>query len=628
MQYTVSNRLTFLVTFLVALQGAVAQNDFSVMVTKCDSIFQHGLNEKMIPGGTVVLVRGDSTHVRSYGLRDVERNLSADTTTLFQLGSVGKLFTVIAVLQQVEAGKLDLHADVNRHLDGFSLPSPWRPITLMDLLTHTAGLNDRIIGYMARSEKEVQPLGDHLKDYMPKPFQPPGLEINYSNYSYALAGHLVERASGLPFTDYVQKNIFDRLEMRHTTYQLPDNYLLVDAYAHGYRTREAFEPVTSYPRHATPAGSALSCASDMRKLLAEFLNPTDKILSPESFGFLTQQQFTNHPLLMGYTLGMEEQNLNGVRGLAKGGAVPGFLSELVIFPDRQLGLFISTNTQTDNFLELFRSELFPRLLGTAASTGLRNPIPLDVKEFAGVYRSERYNHSSVEDLLALYQGKLELRVSDQGDLVAHQNGDGRHYRPVDSLVFQNQSAPEQYLVFRRDAAGKISRLYTNINLAGFYLPVSLTPVAWYDDPVMINEYYFVIPLLIFTFLFIPLFRGWVLLWRRKRPDYWVGKLAPNGNFLLGLLTAIFFLVHFIWGFMFLARNINDFYFGVPAIFQSVQEVTFLLPMVVVFLVLSTAKLWAKKRGILAFRIYYSLFCLSAIIHLAFLYRWHFIGLNV
>lgn len=621
---------TTVIMALIALvaHATCAQGDFSAVVLKCDSLFQKGLNEKMIPGGSIVIVHGDSVHVSAYGLRNVAKHLTADTTTLFQLGSVGKLFTVIAALQQVEAGNLDLHADVNTYLDGFSLRPYGRPITLMDLLTHTAGLNDRIIGYLARTEGDVLPLGEHLKSSMPTTFQPPGVEINYSNYGYALAGHLVERASGLPFTTYVQQNIFDRLGMKHTTYRLPDNYAELDAYAIGYRTRDTFEPVTCHPRHATPAGSALSCASDMKKLLAEFLNPSGKLLKPESFDLLRQQQFTSHPSLMGYTLGMEEQYLNGVHGLAKGGAFTGFLAEFVIFPERQIGLFISTNTQTDNFMELFRNELFPRLLGTAANPGLRNPIPLDIKEFAGVYRSERYNHTSVEDLLALYQGKLELRVSDQGDLITYQNGDWRHYRPVDSLTFQNQSAPEQYLVFRRDDDGKISRLYTNINLAGFYLPISLTPVAWYDDPVMINEYYVLVPLVIFPFLFVPLFRGWVLLRRRKRPDYWFGKLAPNATLYIGLLTSALFLIHFIWGFMFLARNINEFYFGVPQTFQTVQELTFLLPVAVVLLVLSTINLWAKKHGTIVFRFYCLAFSFSAMIHLAFLYRWHFIGLNV
>lgn len=627
MQYIVSRRPALLTAFLAMYLGAFSQSDFQTAVRKCDSLFQQGLNEKLIPGGTVALVIGDSSYIKSFGLKQVERNQAADTTTLFQLGSVGKLFTAIAVLQLVDEGKLDLLADVNQYLDGFAVDPPGRPITLTDLLTHTAGFNDRLIGYLARSEKEIQPLGDHLKALMPSSFQSPGTEINYSNYGYALAGHIVERVSGMSFTAYVQKNIFDRLGMRHTTYFLPDDYPQLEAYATGYRTRDTFEAVACYPRHATPAGSALSCASDMRKLLIEFLKPTGRLLNPTSFERLKQQHFTSHPDLMGYTLGMEEQFLYGAKGLAKGGAFTGFLSEFIVFPDQNLGLFISTNTQTDNFLEMFRSAFFPHLFPGHAGGGLRQPMTLDVREFAGVYRSERYNHTSVEDLLALYQGKLELKISEQGDLVTYQNGDWRHYRPVDSLTFQNQSAPEQYLVFQRDESGSIARLYTNINLAGFYLPVSLTPVAWYDDPVLINEYYVLVLVFILTFLFVPLYRLWVLIRRRKIEGYASQVLVPQAYLLPGLLVLTLIMVHFFVGFMYLARNINDFYFGVPDVFRLVQEWSYLLPVAVSLMVIATVRLWQTRRGILSFRIYYSVVCACAIIHVLFLYRWHFIGLH-
>jgi CubicO group peptidase (beta-lactamase class C family) len=592
-----------------------------------DSLVQHGIEEKMIPGLALVLMKGDSLLVRAYGVRNVERNLPVDTTTLFQLGSVGKLFTVIAVLQQVEAGKLSLIADVNQYLEGFSISSLGRPITLFDLLTHTAGFNDRVIGYLARTENEVKPLAKHLKELMPTVFQPPGIEINYSNYSYALAGHLVERASGLKFTDYVRERILLPLGMQHTTYSLPDNYTELDAYASGYRTRDTFEPVVCYPRHATPAGSALSCASDMSKLLAELLQPAGKILTDSSMALLRQQQFANHPKLMGYTLGLEEQLIRGQRGMGKGGAFTGFLSELVLFPDQQFGLFVSTNTQTDNFLELFHREILAMALPLRdiASEEMINNVDLDY--FAGVFRSERYNHTSVEDLLALYQGKLELSVSKQGDLTTYQNGAWQHYRPVDTLLFQNTKVPEQYLAFEQDGKGRINRLYTNINLAGFYVPVSLTPVAWHDDPVMINEYYFLVLVVILTFIFMPFFRIWVLIRRRRDPSYKSGVLVSNGYVYIALTVLVFYLFHFFGGFMYLARNVNDFYFGVPNTFRQTQQLTWLLPIVVAGLLAATVRMWLKRPGTVVFRIYYSLICLCAVIHLLFLYRWHFIGLH-
>lgn len=614
-------------TLLILLSAITTFGQTRSLRSFCDSLVLKGIEQKLVPGLGLVVMQGDTTLVATYGLANVEDKVVTDTTTLFQLGSVGKLFTAIAVLQQVESGKLDLHADVNQYLHGFSMNAPGRPITLFDLLTHTAGLDDRIIGYLAHSTKDVKSLEEHLKQVMPPSFQAPGIEINYSNYGYALAGHLVERVTGLTFTQYVKDSIFLPLGMSHTTYDLPDNYETLPSYAHGYRIRDDYEKVTCYPRHATPAGSALSCVADMKKFLAEMLRPSGKILSQASMSKLVEQQFTNDTLLMGYTIGMEVQHINGYHGVAKGGAFTGFLSELVLFPEESIGIFVTTNTQTDNFLESFSEALFARLLPRQPGQEVPAP-PLDLKAFAGVYRSERYNHRTVEDLLALYQGKLELSVSETGTLTTYQNGDIQHYKPTGPLTFSNTRVPEQCLVFKRNEKGELSRLYTNINLAGFYIPVSLSPVAWYDDPEMINEYYFVVVLIILTFILVPVFRAWVLLRRRSNPGYWSTGLISTFPFYTALVIAALFLLQFIGGFMYLARHINDFFFAVPDSWRQVQITTYVLPFAVLLLVLAAIQLWLRHDGRLVFRVYYSLVALCAVIHLAFLYRWHFIGIHV
>lgn len=621
-------RILVIVSLLTLGHGVQAQPSIQQTKRLCDSLVNQGLADHLIPGLALAVVQHDTSFTAVYGFRNVEKQLPVDSTTLFQLGSVGKLMTVVAVLQQVEAGRLNLQADVNTYLHDFSVSSPGRPITLFDLLTHTAGLNDKNIGYLARNNSEVKSLGEHLAAFMPSSFEAPGLEINYSNYGYALAGHVVEQVSGMPFTAYVKKYILGPLGMNRTTYDLPDNYRELPDYACGYRTRDTFEPLVSYPRHATPAGSLLSTANDMAKFVKELLHPTGKILSDSSILSLRKRQFSNHPKLMGYTLGFEEQNRFGARGIAKGGAFTGFLSELAIFPDQNIGLFVSTNTQTDNFFEVFHYELLRSVLPAIETDDSKHFPATDLNKFVGVYRSERYNHESVEDLLALYQGKLELQLSADGELTTYQNGAVQYYRPIDSLLFRNSNVPEQYLAFAVDRKGRITRLYTNLNLAGFYLPVSLSPVPWYDDPVLINEYYVAVVLVVFTFLFVPLFRLWVILRRIHRPGYWSDKLVPGVYLYVGLAVGILYLIHFLGGFMYLARNINEFYFGVPPSFLNVQRLSWILvPVVLVFGILAV-RIWIRKSGTTVFRVYYSLVFLCAIIHLLFLYRWHFIGLHV
>lgn len=621
-------RLLAFIALWMSAMALSAQVPMKDLTKFCDSLINHGLQEKMMPGVALVLLKDDSASVKAYGLGNVERSVPADTTTLFQLGSVGKIFTMIAVLQQVEAGRLRLSADVNSYLKDFKIESRGRPITLFDLLTHTAGFNDRVIGYLARNMNDVKPLSEHLKEYMPTTFQEPGLDINYSNYSYALAGHLVELVSGVSFQEYVQKNILKPLGMTRTTYLLPDNYKQLDAYACGYRTRETFEPIDCYPRHAMPAGSALSCAADMERLLRELLKPTGKVLRDSSMNYLRQRQFTNHPKLMGYTLGMEEQLVNGVRGIAKGGTFTGFLSVLVFYPDQKFGMFIASNTQTDGILELFNHELRQKLFPPSTPVTNESSVQTDVRGFAGIYRNERYNHASVEDLVSLYQGKFEIRASENGELSTYQNGAQQTYQPVDSLLFQNTSNPEQYLAFQRDASGKISRLHTNINIQGIYIAMSFSPVPWYDNPEFINEYYFFILLFILTIIIVPFYRLWILYRRRSVPDYKVVKLVPNRYLYLATMVAVLYICHLFGSFLYMAWNVNEFYFGAPSFFRWVQLLTWIFPIVVAALVVATVFIWKNGSGTVAFRSYYTLFCLCAVIHLVFLFRWHFIGLNV
>ena len=358
----------------------------------------------MIPGAVMGLATSDSVVLlKGYGYSDWGKKLTVDPDrTLFQIGSVGKLMTSIAVLQQLEAGRISLQDDVNQYLKDWQIRNPFtQPVTPFHLLTHSAGFNDQFIGYMARSKDQVQSLGEHLPKAMPSVFQEPGTAINYSNYSYALAGHILERVTGKSFEEQISISIFEPLGMLNSTYHLPDNYLEVEKYANGYQSRDTFIEKKMYPRHAKPAGSVLSTGKDMTTFAQHLLRRDTSLLTDVGYDLLFSQQFTNHPKLTGYSLGMEVQNFGGTLALAKGGQVTGFLSVIILFPSLDLALFISTNTQTDNHLDQFfeglKKEFFPS----------RNAVPVqidfDPSAYTGVYASERCNHETIEEMFALFR---------------------------------------------------------------------------------------------------------------------------------------------------------------------------------------------------------------------------------
>ena len=171
-----------------------------------DGFMAYALRQDDIAGAEVVIVKdGQILTERGFGYADVATRKAVDPTlTLFRPGSISKLFTWTAVMQLVEQGKIDLDADVNRYID-FKIP-PFRghPITMRDLMTHTPGFGD-VFKDGIRSTGDVPPLGVVVKRMLPDRIYAPGTTPAYSNYGCTLAGYVVERVSGMPFNDYVER---------------------------------------------------------------------------------------------------------------------------------------------------------------------------------------------------------------------------------------------------------------------------------------------------------------------------------------------------------------------------------------------------------------------------------------
>ncbi len=159
----------------------------------------------------VVVKDGQVLLAKGYGYADVEKRIPVDAEhTLFRPGSVTKLFTWTAVMQLVEQGKIDLQADVNTYLTAFQIPATYpQPITMLDLMAHTAGFEEpqsRI--WWQSSAEEMTSLEDYLAQNMPARVYPPGQMPAYSNYGATLAGYIVEQVSGEPYEQYIEAHIF------------------------------------------------------------------------------------------------------------------------------------------------------------------------------------------------------------------------------------------------------------------------------------------------------------------------------------------------------------------------------------------------------------------------------------
>src|SRR3569833_98245 len=149
-----------------------------------------------VAGAVVVVVRdGRVIHAKGYGYASLGDRRAFTPETMLRPGSITKLFTWIAVLQLVERGRLDLDRDVNAYLDFRIPPAFGKPITLRNLMTHTAGFEEVSKDLFVSDPSRLYPLGTYLKRRLPARIFPPGKVIAYSNYGSALAGYIVERAA-------------------------------------------------------------------------------------------------------------------------------------------------------------------------------------------------------------------------------------------------------------------------------------------------------------------------------------------------------------------------------------------------------------------------------------------------
>lgn len=315
-----------------------------------DGFMGFALPRGNIAGAVVVVVKDGQTLLqKGYGYADVEKKTPVDPeATLFRPGSVSKLFTWTAVMQQVEQGKLDLDADVSTYLDFEIPPGPnGTPIRVRDLMTHTPGFEESVKELIVEDESRIAPNGEVLKRWVPVRIHEAGKMPAYSNYATGLAGYLVERASGLAFDDYLDRNIFGPLGMAHSTFRQPLPEALKAGMSQGYDDASG-EPQSYEIVNLAPAGALAATGSDMARFMIAHLQKgafgDARILAAETAEKMHGTPNTVIPGINRMVLGFYETSTNGRRIVSHGGDTQYFHSDLHLYLDDGVGYFISFNS--------------------------------------------------------------------------------------------------------------------------------------------------------------------------------------------------------------------------------------------------------------------------------------------
>jgi CubicO group peptidase (beta-lactamase class C family) len=315
-----------------------------------DGFLPYALARGNIAGGVVVVVKdGEVLLQKGFGYADVEKKLPVDPEqTLFRPGSISKLFTWTAVMQQVERGKIDLDADVNQYLDFGIPPGPeGEPITMRHLITHTPGFEEQVKELIFENLERLVTLGDAVKRWVPARIHKAGTMPAYSNYGTALAGYIVERVSGLSFDDYIEQNITGPLGMTKSSFRQPLPDALMADMARGYRNATA-KPGGYEFISLAPAGSLAATGPDMARFMIAHLQQgalgDARILAAETARQMHGTPYTVIPGVNRMALGFYETNTNGRRSIAHGGDTQYFHSDLQLFIDDGVGYYISFNS--------------------------------------------------------------------------------------------------------------------------------------------------------------------------------------------------------------------------------------------------------------------------------------------
>lgn len=430
-----------------------------------DAIIPAQLARNDIAGAVVAVVsKGQVVFTKGYGYADVATGRPASASqTLFRIGSVSKMLTWTAVMQLVEQGKIDLGADVNRYLD-FHIPAAYgKPITMRHLMTHTAGFEDSYQGLWAASSADVEPLRLNRAMLIPQRIFAPGTVAAYSNYGAALAGYIVQRVSGQPFTTYVERHITGPLNMKHTTFAQPLPLALVPKMSSGYQRASAGPK--PFELMQAPAGSASASAADMARFMLAHLQGGSldgvRILHPDSAAAMQERQHAFDARTSAVGLGWATGIQNGQRLVGHDGATFYFHANLNLIPEAQAGLFVGYNSSGNGaggtlgpVFRAFMDRYFPHPEPTIAAALSAQETDARI---AGTYMPSRRGQSNLAYLVAV-MGQTVVSVKDDGALALDDlmgaRDPGTRWRQTAPGFWQDPSAPRRHLIFKQDAFGR------------------------------------------------------------------------------------------------------------------------------------------------------------------------------
>ncbi len=427
--------------------------------------------EQRGPGLAIAITdRHRLLHLANYGYANLDAKTPVTPDTRFEVGSIGKSFVALALLQQHEAGRLDLHAPITDYLPWFSIQSEFAPITVHDVLSHSAGLPMGMNFTPSSPAYEVAALREQHTGFAP------GTHFWYSNVGYMLLGLLLEQISGMLYAEALQRGILDPLGMSASE----------PIITHDTRTRLAVPYLPLYddrpwhrsqpllPTHCieyTAGDSSIACtvadlATYLRMMLNRGQGDTQRVITEDSFALFIQRVVdAEDGKFYGYGIfTSQDEALDGHTLVRHGGEMVGYHARIVGDLDDGIGVAIFVNGPFEGYEE----STYALQLLHAVRHGKPMPDLPTAEDPAIIGNAADYAG-------AYHAGDKVMNIVADGDGLFIAHGDGRtrlERRSGDAFYTSHPDFALYNLLFARNDEGKVVEAfhgpywYVNDNYSG------------------------------------------------------------------------------------------------------------------------------------------------------------------
>ncbi len=362
-------------------------------VQAINAYLESKLRQHRIPGLAIAIVKGDRmVHLKGFGIADPEKR-SVTPDTPFILGSVSKSFTALAIMQLVDAGKVNLDTPVQKYLPWFGVTDRQAAsqITVRHLLNQISGISPWTgREQLTDNDTSEEALEKHVRNLKTARLsQPVGKKFQYSNANYTILGMIVQTVSGMSYEQYIQQHIFTPLEMRHSYTSQDQAQKATPSLSVGNRFWFGYSVATEVPynRGELPAGYLISSMEDMAHYLISHLNDgryKDATLVSSARMAELHQSAVNAGGSASYGMGWFLFDVNGISILNHAGQVANYSTNITLIPSEKWGVALLTNIYPgvtgDSISQLYKGVI--SLLVDRPPPAMKNHLLTDLQVIA------------------------------------------------------------------------------------------------------------------------------------------------------------------------------------------------------------------------------------------------------